>query len=459
MNPMPQTTPEILLLDPHFARLKQLLIETTGLSYYADKDADLARRVHRRLREHSCSSYLELLRDPVHGRAELNALVEEITIGETYFFRHQEHFDALRDIVLPDLIHRNAATRRIRIWCAGCAEGCEPYSLSILLKKELGHLLIGWDVTILGTDINRQYLATACEGEFERWSLRATSEELRRRCFVERDKKWILAPEYRAGVSFRFHNLAEDPLIDPGPFDLIVCRNVMIYFGLELMGTIVNRFHEALAKGGWLLVGPSEPNMTHFHAFRATNAPGVTLYQRSSEADLIEEPSPTPEWREPLVVMPLAAPVFKEEVEAPLASSSADHATPTLADLLDSANRGDWDDAARCGQNLIQLDSLNALAHLHYALVLEELGRLPESEGSLRRALYLDRRSPLAHYHLGRLLRSRGELRQAERCFLNAIDLSAAKPGEEVLDETDGATALDLMKLVQLEIGNLKVRA
>jgi chemotaxis protein methyltransferase CheR len=459
MNPMSQATPESLLLDPNFARMKQLLIEVTGLSYYADKDADLARRVHRRLAglgEHSCSSYLELLRDSVRGRQELNALVEEITIGETYFFRHPEHFDALRNIVFPDLLRRNAKTRQIRIWCAGCAEGCEPYSLSILLKKELGHLLIGWDVTILGTDINLQYLTAARSGEFERWSLRSTAEELRDQCFVERDRKWILAPEYRAGVSFRFHNLAKDPAPpgDPGPFDLIICRNVMIYFDPELMGTIVNRFHEGLPKGGWLLVGPSEPNMIHFHAFRATNAPGVTLYQRPAESDLMQEPS---EWRDAIPTMPLAAPLFKE-VEGPPASSSADH-VPTLADLLDSANRGAWDDAARWGQSLIQFDSLNALAHLHYALVLEELGRLPESERSLRRALYLDRRSPLAHYHLGRLLRSRGELRQAERCFLNAIDLSAAKPGEEVLDAADGATALELMKLVQLEVGNLKARA
>lgn len=465
MNPTLKDTPEALLFDPHFARLKQFLIDATGLAYYADKDADLARRIYRRiagLAGSSCSAYLELLRDPARGRTELGALVEEITIGETYFFRHREHFDALQDVVFPDLMNRNATTRRIRIWCAGCADGAEPYSLSILLKKEMGHRLIGWDVTILGTDINRQYLAAAREGAFERWSLRSTSDEVRDECFVERDRKWILAPGYRAGVSFQFHNLVEDPFppaADPAPFDLIICRNVMIYFDPQQMGSIVKRFHGALEKGGWLLVGPSEPNMTHFQSFRAVNAPGVTLYQRPAETIPPLEPAPSlePVLLDLIPAMALPAPLFRE-AEVPPAGEIADHALPTLTDLRSSADRGDWDDAARYGQELIQFDSLNALAHFHYALVLEQMGRLSESERSLRRALYLDRQSPLVHYHLGRLLRSKGDLRQAERCYLNAVDLVAGRPADEILADADGITAQDLMKLAQMEIGALKVR-
>ena len=118
----------------------------------------------------------------------MDALIEEVTIGETYFFRHREHFDALRDLVLPDLIARNAGQRRLRIWCAGCADGAEPYSLSILLRRELAHLLFGWEVSILGTDINRQCLAIAREGRFEEWSLRSTSEDVKQACFAEKGK-------------------------------------------------------------------------------------------------------------------------------------------------------------------------------------------------------------------------------------------------------------------------------
>src|SRR5882724_5408121 len=144
---------DTLVSDPQYARLKEHLIESTGLMYYADKDVDLARRVGGRLATagaHDCASYLRVLRDPLRGPSELDALIAEITIGETYFFRHREHFDALRELVLPDLINRSRtripAMRTLRIWCAGCADGPEPYSMAILLKREIAQEILGWDV-------------------------------------------------------------------------------------------------------------------------------------------------------------------------------------------------------------------------------------------------------------------------------------------------------------------------
>ena len=134
---------------------------------------------------HDCASYLDLLRDPFRGPSELDELIAEVTIGETYFFRHREHFDALRDLVLPDLIVRNRATRRLRIWSAGCADGPEPYSLAILLKREMAGQLPGWDVTIVGTDINRLSLARAREGKFEEWAFLSTPPGSERRVFSE----------------------------------------------------------------------------------------------------------------------------------------------------------------------------------------------------------------------------------------------------------------------------------
>ena len=152
-------SPDALVGDPFYTHLKEYVVESTGLTYYADKDADLARRVERRLSAtgvRDCASYLEILRDPLRGAFEMDELIAEITIGETYFFRHPEHFDALRDQVLPDLILRNRGKRSLRIWCAGCADGPEPYSLAILLKREMAQEFLGWEVTILGTDINRR---------------------------------------------------------------------------------------------------------------------------------------------------------------------------------------------------------------------------------------------------------------------------------------------------------------
>jgi chemotaxis protein methyltransferase CheR len=440
--PAIQCAPDELLVDPVFPRLKEYLIESTGLDYYADKDADLARRIRRRLVGlgfEDCASYFDLLRDPARGASEMGALIEEVTIGETYFFRHREHFDALRDLVLPGLVARNAGQRRLRIWCAGCADGAEPYSLSILLRRELAHLLGGWDVSILATDINRQCLATAREGRYQQWSLRSTPEEVKQACFEELGKAWTIAPQYKAGVSFQFHNLVEEAF-PPRAFDLIICRNVMIYFGPKLMRRIVRQFHGSLAPGGWLLVGPSEPNMTHFTSFEAVNAPGVTLYRRPDTLVrdfLVDVPFPT---------MPPPAVAVSPEA-------------PTLARLRRRADQGDWKSAAESGRELIEADNLNALAHFHYALVLEQLGNYAESEKSLRRAIYLDRQAVPAHYHLGLLLRSHGDPRQAERCFHNALDLLAPLAAGEILADADGITVAELRKLTLTQMESLKVRA
>src|SRR5438270_533851 len=146
-----------LSMDPDYLRLKGHVIAATGLAYYADKDADLGARLARRLQARGrpdCGSYLDLLTGGSEGEAELDALIADLTIGETFFFRHREVFDALRDIVLPDLIERNRASRQLRIWSAGCSTGAEPYSVSILLRRDLAARLEGWDVTLVGTDIN-----------------------------------------------------------------------------------------------------------------------------------------------------------------------------------------------------------------------------------------------------------------------------------------------------------------
>jgi chemotaxis protein methyltransferase CheR len=451
MSPLVESV-DGLFDDPAYPSLKEYVIATTGLAYYADKDADFVRRLCRRWRPlgvRNCSAYLELLRDPVQGASEMDALVTEITIGESHFFRHQEHFDALRNLVLPTLIARNTQGRRIRIWCAGSADGAEPYSLSVLIKRDMGHLFEGWDVTILATDINRQALSAAQEGRFEGWSFRSTPEDLRRVCFLKEGKYWKIHRRYRDGVSFQYHNLVQSsfpPLLGCfSEFDLIVCRNVMIYFGPQLMGRIVRQFHECLAEGGWLLVGPSEPNMTHFTLFRPVNAPGVTLYQKCLQA------APAPSYQAPPAPALAALPLQSEPDVSSPDPSPAQNAPEVLATIRQLADQGEWDGAAQLCRELLQQDSFNSLVHFHYALVLEQTGEKDEAERSLRRTIYLDRQSVLAHYHLGVLLRSRGDWRQALRCFDNTFELLLSRPDVEILAGTDGVTVAEFRKLADAQ--------
>jgi chemotaxis protein methyltransferase CheR len=449
--------PDALIMDPLYPRLKEHLVESTGLAYYADKDVDLARRVGRRLSTlgaPDCAAYLAILRDPVRGPSELDALIAEVTIGETYFFRHEEHFDALRDVVLPDLIARNRPSRRLRIWSAGCADGPEPYSVSILLKRNLAHELAGWDVTILGTDINRHCLARAREAKFETWALRSTPEDLKGACFLNEGRWWRLAPEYKEWVSFQYHNLVEHSfpslLNNLFGFDLIVCRNVMIYFGPDLMQRTIRRFHDCLVPGAWLLVGPSEPNMTYYSSFRTVPAPGVTLYQKLvGQVDNLRPIVNRPPWDE--------ADAASRPIDNRPQVVNLPH-KPTLADVRRYADGGAWESAVGCCELLLKQDNLNSTSHFYFALVLEQTGRHDEAQKSLRRAIYLDRQSVLAHYYLGLSLQSRGDGRHAERSFENALDLLRSRSDSDIFADADGITVAELRKLAKMHIEILRER-
>ncbi|MBC9210102.1 protein-glutamate methyltransferase, partial [Roseomonas aerophila] len=302
------------LPDADFLRLKALLIRRTGHFYYEDKDDLLWERVRRRLRVLSlpgAAAYLDRLQDPALGEAEWTALEAEITIGETFFFRYAEQFAALRQTILPQLLERNRATRRLRIWSAGCANGSEPYSLAILLHELLGDALPDWRITILGTDLNEASLAAAREAVFSPWSLRSLPAELRERDFTAEGRGWRLRPRHRAMVRFQRHNLLD--LLEPGAalemneFDLILCRNVLIYFHPETVPQLVRALAERLVPGGWLLLGHAEPQPGFARFLRPVSLPGTAAWHREAE-DLPVLPEPSWPQPEPSLPEPSASP-------------------------------------------------------------------------------------------------------------------------------------------------------
>ena len=456
--------PDELVRDPLYPRLKEHVVGSTGLAYYEDKDADLALRIGRRLSclgLRDCSSYLHVLCDPLSGPSELEALTAEVTIGETCFFRHREHFDALRDLIIPQLIARNRESRCLRIWCAGCADGPEPYSLAILLKREMADQLRGWRVTILGTDINRLSLARARQGNFERWAFRSTPEDVLGNCFLRQGERWSILPEYREGFSFQYHNLVEHPfpslVNNLSAFDLIVCRNVMIYLGPDRMRKTIVQFRDCLAEDGWLLVGPAEPNMTFFTSFRTVMAPGVTLYQKPAQS--VPEPGPG---GSVVAMPPPAAPLPATRVSAgslPPQKNIDAVRQSGIAQVRRHADRGEWENAARCCEKLLKIDNRNSDVHFYRGLVLDQMHRRPEAERSLRRAIELDRQSVLPRYYLGLLLQSGGDGCEAAQAFENALELLSARLDADIFADADGITVAELKKLVTMHIETLRERA
>jgi chemotaxis protein methyltransferase CheR len=459
---------EPLILDPGYTRLKNYVIKSTGLAYFSNKDSDLIARIGRRLVNtgvRDCTSYLDLLNSRETGETELDELIAELTIGETYFFRYREQFEALQNTVLPDIIARNQSSRRLRIWSAGCATGAEAYSIAILLKNEFSGYLAGWDLSIIGTDINRAFLSRAREGTFDEWAFRSTPTEVMGNCFRRIGKSWVIVPDYKQCVAFQYHNLVKHPfpslVHNLCSFDLILCRNVMIYFNRDIMSTLIERFHESLVDGGWLLVGHAEPNCELFRSFQAVSVPGATLYQKGrGSADSPGAPAiaQVPASVRVEDILSHVNDTFGLVVETPTkrAPKLRENAVPSppsqIADVRLLADQGQWEQAARCSRKLLETDATNPKVHFYYSLVLEQTGLHAEAEQSLRRAVYLDRGFMLAHYYLALVLQKRGDRRGAVRAFENVRTLARTMDAGQVLEDADEMTAGELMTLTETHL-------
>ena len=455
-----------LLLDPDYSSLKQHLIESTGLAYYADKDSDLASRLGTRITQltlNGCGAYLDLLKNEDAGSSERQLLIGQLTIGETYFFRHSEQFDAVRDVALPDIIDRNQTSRTLRIWSAGCAIGAEPYSVAILLQQHFADRLAGWDVRIMGTDINQAFLERARRGEFDERALRMTPDHVKYEWFTPVGGAWTIKPFAKHWMSFQYHNLVEHPYpsIANGlaSLDLILCRNVMIYFDWEVIGGILGRFHECLAKGGWLAVGHAESNPEAFTAYRAINVPGATLYQKNGDGAVRTSQSPNacislaqamPAVEQPW--SPPALPSIPDPTPSALQARSRTPVASALAEVRRLADEGQLDAAARSCAVLIGQERLDPIAHFYHGVILEQLGRQEEAERALRRALYLDRHFVLAHYHLALLLSKTGRRDSGMQSLRNAQALLSGMEKTQEIAQGDGLTAADLQQLTDMHL-------
>ena len=470
-------TQHALSADPGYPRLKDYFIAATGLAYYTDKDEQLAGHLARRMESLAlpdCVSYIRLLQSDEIDGTELDKLIAMATIGETFFFRHHEAFDALRDVVLPDLIRRNQSIRKLRIWSAGCSIGAEPYSVAILLKREFAHLLTGWEISIIATDINREFLDRARTGSYEDWAFRSVPEDIKRECFRKRGNSWEIDPQYQEWISFQYHNLVKDPCpslrnhLDG--FDLILCRNVTIYFSQRTVRNLVQELYFSLPADGWLLVGHSEPNVEVYRSFRAVNVPGAVLYQKVGEESaasartspepfsfvpqpLILPPAPEPPLQRPpdFVPMRAAAPAQKAGPALPVNYSP----TPDLAAIQKIADQGNLEEAARRCEKLLEREKLDPMTHFYYALILEQMGRRRETQESLRRAIYLDRNFIVAHYYLGLIQQRLAEPKEALRCFRNALNLLSGMPADRPIPAANEFSAAELKQLIQMHIDAL----
>ncbi|GEP00380.1 CheR family methyltransferase [Methylobacterium haplocladii] len=467
--------------DPAFPALKARVIARTAHHYYADKDDLLFDRLARRFKALNlpdARAYLAHL-DGADGREEWTALEAEITIGETFFFRYAEQFAALRQQILPALIAARREERTLRIWSAGCSTGAEPYSIAILLHELLGADLVRWDVGIVGTDISEAALATARAGEYGRWALRTMPTEERLRWFrpaaprpgATREGGYRLRSEFRDMVRFERRNLMG--LIDGtvpasfSGFDLVLCRNVLIYFSAEHVLGMMRGFADRLRPGGWLLIGHAEPNPAFDAWLTPVALPGTAAYRRRDEPPLpgtsprqawdhapLPDPAPTATvfaYAEDVVPDAIAIdPIPLPDAVLP-AGSPVDFDSPEdrLSRIRALADAGDTGEAWKQLRKAVDADPTAAPLRYYEGLLARSLGREAEAERALRGALFLDRDFVMAHLHLGLMLSSLGRRAPARRALDNALRLAQGLEPDAALPEGDGVTAGDLVVTVR----------
>jgi chemotaxis protein methyltransferase CheR len=262
------------LTDADFEKFRRIIYDTAGITLNEGKKELLRARLGKIMRRRaivSFTQYLKIIEDDDSGE-ELTVLLDAISTNVTSFFREPDHFTFLESTVLPALASaRMNGERKLRIWCAGCSTGEEPYTLAVTLRESLP-AVDSWDARILATDISTRVLQIARHGIYSGDKLKTVPSPVLNRWFVPAEVHgeggyYRVQHVLRKMVTFAHLNLhAEYPF--KGPFDAIFCRNVMIYFDRQTQETLVNRYHNYLADGGYLFIGHSESLNSVAHPFK-----------------------------------------------------------------------------------------------------------------------------------------------------------------------------------------------
>lgn len=464
---MPTRLPDSLL-----SGLSDALAAQMGLHFPKKSWVDLERGIVAATKQlgqpdtEACARWL--LSAPMTQK-QIEVLASHLTIGETYFFREKRSFAALEAHIFPELFStRTGLGRSLRIWSVGCCTGEEPYSIAMLLDR-LVQDPAEWNIDIVATDINPEFLRKAKEGVYGEWSFRDTPDWIRGRYFNRRqDGRFELQPRFRKKVRFSYLNLAEagypSALNNTHAMDVIFCRNVLMYFSEARVKQVVANLHRALADGGWLIVSPSETSNDLFSGFTPVWFPGAMLYRKgaktpaSESASPVTVPPPHPEpqpWIGASRVEQATPPAALREAPLPF-PLSPDETLPSdqigseaqSRAARDCANHGRHDEALAWCEKAIAGDKFNPSLHYLHATIRQELGQNDAAAQALRRALYLDPDFLLAHFALGSLRLMQGACAEADRHFSTALMLLRGHAQDAIFPGSEGLTAGQLTEMI-----------
>jgi len=491
-------------------RFRSVIACRLGLQFEDAKLGYLADVMRRRLEigRQTPEAYLARLETELVDD-ETGALAQELTVPETYFFRHNDQFRAFAEIALPDRMGAQSAARRLRILSAGCASGEEAYSLAMLVREAA--MDRSWDVSILGVDVNPAIVSKATRALFSEWALRETPADVRKRWFKPAGRDFSLDDTVRAAVRFEERNLMrEDPqLWQPDTYDIVFFRNVLMYFTPENAQTVITRIGRALRPGGYLFLGHAETlrnlstdfHLQHTHETfyyqrkdrleRATpHSPSITssgvlpptvmaavesadtwidVIRRATERIEILTSSPQPSavsrpgspravakpaWDLELPRELLREERFSEALDMMQRLPPESGRDPDVL-LLHAAlltHRGQLAEAEEACSRLLAVDELSAGAHYLLALCREGARDRTSAVNHDQVAIYLDPSFAMPHLHLGLLARRTGDRAAAQKQLGQALVLLQREDGSRVLLFGGGFSRDTLVALCRTEL-------
>ncbi|MHB8589900.1 MAG: CheR family methyltransferase [Candidatus Dormibacteraceae bacterium] len=449
-------------IPPGLADVCRLAEARTGLRITAPERADNLVRLKSARDAAGCAdwpAFAERLGGETLAGPAWTALIRSLTIGETYFFRNKPHIDLLREQVLPALIERRRREEHpwLRIWSAGCATGEEAYSLAILLRELIPDPQ-RWAIYILGTDLNSESLHRARLGTYGLWSFRDTDPVLMSRYCTRRGDRMAVTDEVRGMVSFSVLNLVqEDSYSAVASMDVILCRNVTMYFGPQTARVVAKRLLSALNPGGWLFVGPSEPDAQVFAGFDVVSAFETTAYRRPQNRFV---PAGT---RASEMASGDRRPVVAPGGESFGTRGGAAKREPrpgTPEECIRAAriagDAGRYDEGRDWCCRALDLDPTDADAHHLLGTICAAQHQTGLAVKAFRKATYLDRDFALAHYGLSNELRLLGDETGAERSAETARRLLRLLPAHGTLRGGHEITAGELSRLLQPKLVGLR---
>lgn len=467
---------------PHFSDYElqnfiTIIQQQTGFNFPVGLEREFSLRLERALEQQGLNLNDLLLKIDEVGPQNIEGLLAPVLphllIGETYFWREPEIFEALTNTILPEIVQRKGAfSQLLRVWSAACSTGEEVYSLAILLRHFFKDSQ--WIWSVMGSDLNEKSLETARRAEYGNYSFRTAATQYPH-CFEQvANQRWQVKPEYRRGVRFQKLNLAAldypRPANDTCNYDLIFCRNIFIYFSAELSHQIIDRLYEALNDGGYLIVSPCEYSPQLFSRFEAVQVGGVTFYRRPLNFWALLDSTPMQ-----TAVPSLAnkSSLYQYETLAPVANKSpvelstfAPSKPPTsksakplaalsktekynqlMAQAQAAVTSGQPEVALQYCEEAIALDVLQPQGYLFLASLYQERGQPETALEMARKFTYLEPERPEGQFYLASLQQTLGRNKRAIQAYKRLLSLLAQYPPKSWFEHLPNLSCGELQQL------------